>query len=160
MQNINLYSGWNWWSPIVNISVEEFEAALGTHGIFINSQGLGFARYENGCWNGTLVDFVPGKMYKIQTNASCNFSLSGNYIPVCVNIVPGKNWFGYTGLHAATITEAFDGFVPTEGDRINSQGEGYAVYHNGAWSGTLSTLLPGHGYIYISNATERKTLRF
>ena len=160
MQNINLSAGWNWWSPIVNISVEEFEAALGTHGIFINSQGLGFARYENGCWNGTLVDFVPGKMYKIQTNASCNFSLSGNYIPVCVNIVPGNNWFGYTGLHAATITEAFDGFVPTEGDRINSQGEGYTVYHNGAWSGTLSTLLPGHGYIYISNSTERKTLRF
>ena len=158
-QNVELAVGWNWWAPTIEMTLTELETSLGENGICIKSQSSGFTSYENGNWNGTLDTLVIGKMYKIQAGASCGLSLSGNYVPVVsVTILPGFNWLGYTGFQEATIEEALNGFTSAEGDRIISQSNGFAIYENSVWSGSLSELLPGHGYIYLSNATVAKTL--
>ena len=158
-QTATLAQGWNWWAPTINMTVEELETALGTDGLFIKSERSGSLSYENGSWNGTLSSIVPGEMYRIQTSASCSLVLSGSYASeATVTLLSGYNWFGYPGLQPLAIADL--GITPAEGDKIDSQDEGYAIYENGTWKGTLATLQPGRGYVYLSNATGSKTLVF
>ena len=140
----------------------QLEAALGSNGIIINSQASGFVRYESGQWTGTLTDIVPGEMYMIRTAADCTFSLEGTApTSVTVTLHHGHTWFSYPGAQAAAIATALgSSFTPMEGDKITSQAENFAIYENGAWTGPLTTLQPGHGYIDMSNANEDKTIEF
>jgi len=95
-------------------------------------------------------------MYKIKTNAAITFSLSG--MPMggaTIAIGPGANWFGFTGAQPSAITDAIS-VAATVGDKIISQNEGFAIYTNSGWQGTLGQLQPGCGYQYITN--EDKTL--
>ena len=158
-QIADLAQGWNWWAPTLDMTVDEFKSSLGTNGILINSQSSGYLRYENGGWNGTLYAIVLGEMYKIQTSVPCSLVLNGSYVSsVTVTIKSGYNWFGYTGQQPLAIENLT--ITPAEGDKIISQDEGYVIYENGTWSKTLAELRPGHGYVYISNASENKTLVF
>ena len=161
-QDVVFHAGWNWWAPTSEITLAQLEAALGGNGIIINSQASGFVRYESGQWTGTLTDIVPGEMYMIRTAADCTFSLEGTApISVSVTLHHGHTWFSYPGAQSATISEIFNtSFGPSSGDKITSQTEGFAIYENGAWTGTLETLQPGHGYIYMSNDTQNKTITF
>ena len=161
-QTVSFATGWNWWAPTSEISLAQLEAALGSNGIIINSQASGFVRYENGQWSGNLTDIVPGEMYMIQTSAPCEITLNG-YAPANLTVTfhPGHTWFSYPGAQAASIADALgSSFTPTAGDKITSQAEGFAIYEGGAWTGSLETLQPGHGYIYMSNANEDKTIEF
>ncbi len=156
-----LTAGWNWWAPTKPMTIAELETALGTAGVLINSQNDGFARYENGIWTGSLNNIVPGKMYRIQTTAPVSLEAAGAYVATAsVIIAPGYTWFGYTGTQPISIVDALIGFTPTPGDKINSQNEGFAIYENGQWTGRLTTLQPGHGYVYMSNASQSQTLIF
>ncbi len=157
-RTLELVQGWNWWAPLVEMTVDELETALGTNGIVVNSQDTGYLRYENGAWGGTLTAIVPGQMYKIQTGEACIISQSGSYVPVSYTFYPGYNWFGYQGTQPLAIEDI--NITPTEGDKINSQNDGYAIFENGLWNGTLESLQPGHGYVYMSNATVPQTLSF
>lgn len=157
-RTLELVQGWNWWAPLVEMTVDELETALGTNGIVVNSQDAGYLRYENGAWGGTLTAIVPGQMYKIQTGEACIISQSGSYVPVSYTFYPGYNWFGYQGTQPLAIEDI--NITPTEGDKINSQNDGYAIFENGLWNGTLESLQPGHGYVYMSNATVPQTLSF
>lgn len=157
-RTLELVQGWNWWAPLVEMTVDELETALGTNGIVVNSQNAGYLRYENGAWGGTLTAIVPGQMYKIQTGEACIISQSGSYVPVSYTFYPGYNWFGYQGTQPLAIEDI--NITPTEGDKINSQNDGYAIFENGLWNGTLESLQPGHGYVYMSNATVPQTLSF
>ena len=157
-RTLELVQGWNWWAPLVEMTVDELETALGTNGIVVNSQDAGYLRYENGAWGGTLTAIVPGQMYKIQTGEACIISQSGSYVPVSYTFYPGYNWFGYQGTQPLAIEDI--NITPTEGDKINSQNDGYAIFENGLWNGTLELLQPGHGYVYMSNATVPQTLSF
>lgn len=157
-RTLELVQGWNWWAPLVEMTVDDLETALGTNGIVVNSQDAGYLRYENGAWVGTLTAIVPGQMYKIQTGEACIISQSGSYVPVSYTFYPGYNWFGYQGTQPLAIEDI--NITPTEGDKINSQNEGYAIFENGLWNGTLELLQPGHGYVYMSNATVPQTLSF
>lgn len=157
-RTLELVQGWNWWAPLVEMTVDDLETALGTNGIVVNSQDAGYLRYENGAWVGTLTAIVPGQMYKIQTGEACIISQSGSYVPVSYTFYPGYNWFGYQGTQPLAIEDI--NITPTEGDKINSQNDGYAIFENGLWNGTLELLQPGHGYVYMSNATVPQTLSF
>ena len=101
-------------------------------------------------------------MYMIQTNADCTFSITGPVLSTTtVTIQPGHTWFSYTGTQSATISELFGAsFGPSSGDKIISQSDGFAIFENGSWSGTLTTLTPGNGYIYYSIDSEPKLLIF
>lgn len=157
-RTLDLAMGWNWWAPLVEMTVDDFESALGTNGIVVNAQDSSYLRYENGAWVGTLTAIVPGQMYKIQTDEACSISQNGSYVPVSFTFYPGYNWFGYHGTQPLAIEDI--NFTPTEGDKINSQNEGYAIFENGVWNGTLVSLQPGHGYVYISNATRKRSMTF
>ena len=160
-QTVNLSQGWNWFVPTVEISLDELKVALGSNGVTISSQNSGFLQYANGIWTGTLGNLVPGQMYKIQTNANCDITLTGSVLSsVTINIHKGFTWFGFTGDHETNITQALNGFVPVEGDMITSYHDGFTQYIGGRWVGTLEKLKPGNGYVYYSNDTEEKTITF
>ena len=154
--------GWNWWTPTVNMEtlLSQVETSLGSDGIRINSQGSGSALQVEGTWSGDLQNLVPGQMYRIQTGAPCTLTLLGLPITTAtITINQGENWFGYIGLEK-TIAEAFVNLPPAIGDKVISQDEGFAVFNGTSWEGTLSTLQPGHGYVYVSTANGTKTITF
>lgn len=165
-QTVALSEGWNWWTPNVAMSLQELESLLDDKAILINSQDEGFARFENGTWSGTLAEIVPGQMYKIKIEATgpVNLMLSGAPTSnVSLTILPGYNWFGYTGSQSKAIDEVFDtNFSPTDGDTITAQNNDYATYNGETerWEGSLGLLVPGHGYVYHSNATQGRNITF
>lgn len=137
-QSVVLVEGWNWWAPTVATSLEALTAALGDHLVQIEGQ------------EEAVEEVVPGKMYKIKTNADCEFVIEGmRPSTVSLSIEPGFNWFGYTGAGTVVIRAALNGITPLEGDMINSQDESFAIFEDGQWKGELTHLQPGHGYVYF-----------
>ena len=152
--------GWNWWTPIKTMSLEDLETALDGNALIINSQDGGFLRYENGSWSGTLESIVPGQMYKIFTTAMTEFVESGETATSSITLLPGYNWFGYTGTQPAAIATALGDFTPTDGDTIEDKDGIVGTYNGSEWVGEDATLKPGHGYVYHSNASQSQTITF
>lgn len=150
---------WNWWTPTIEMSLDDLEAALGGNAILINSQDEGFARYDGQGWSGTLTEIEPGQMYRILTTEATEFTLSGEAVTSAITILPGYNWFGYTGSQSKNITAAFGDFTPTEGDTITAEDGTTATFTNGSWNDNF-ILVPGYGYVYHSNAQESRNITF
>ena len=159
---VSLGAGWNWWTPTIAMSLGELETLLNGHAILINSQDDGFARYENNEWSGTLDTIVAGQMYRILTSTETEFTMSGEAVTSTITLLPGYNWFGYTSSLSKTITSAFSGFTPTGGDTITDQNGISAEYNDDTqtWEGDLLILIPGHGYVYHSNAAQGRSITF
>ena len=101
-------------------------------------------------------------MYKIQVSEACEITLTG--VPVntseeVLTINQGNNWIGFPSGSSMTVSEAFAGLDPVNGDVVKSQ-TGSSVYNGGNWIGTVETLQPGQGYLYYSKATSVKTFTF
>ena len=147
-QQVSLEAGWNWWAPTVATSVEAVQTALGDNLQAIQSQ--------DGVPTGSL---VAGQMYKIQTTTACIFMLSGTpFTNASVAITNDINWFGCIGTESLLLANL--NISPAPGDKIISQDGGFAIYNGSTWSGTLTSLQPGKGYVYISVATQSMTLTF
>lgn len=147
-QSSELSIGWNWWtSNGYYSSIGHIQTALGDDLLLIQSK------------EGVPGFIEPEQMYKILICAPCTLKLwvIEPSASITVNINLGENWFGFIGSEK-TVAAAFANFTPAEGDKVISQDEGFAVFENGEWHGTLETLQPGKGYVYVSNATEPKTL--
>ena len=156
---VALNDEWNWWTPTIEMSLEDLETALGGNAILINSQEEGFARYDGQGWSGTLTEIEPGHMYRILTTAATEFTLSGEAVTSTITILPGYNWFGYTGGQSKSVATAFGDFTPTEGDTITAEDGTTATFTNGTWD-DIFILTPGHGYVYHSNAQESRNITF
>ena len=76
------------------------------------------------------------------------FDFSGT---VEIDIEPSYNWFGYTGTTAKAIADAIAelGISPTNGDTITDEDSNTATYNGSSWIGSLTTMQPGHGYVYL-----------
>ena len=169
-QVVTLTQGWSWWSTNLNITMEQLEdaiaAAVGTSGTATIKSKNGSITYANGRWResgATTMTLDIRQMYKIQTNTACQITLTG--VPVDpaayeITVNPGNNWIGFPCGESMSVTEAFSGLNPVDGDVIKGM-NGNARYSNGNWRlQGLSILEPGQGYIYQSNATESKTFTF
>ena len=147
-----LANGCNWWTPTKAMTLEQLEEALGSNAVLINSQNAGFARYENNAWSGTLTEVIPGQLYKIEATTPVSLTLSGTPATgVSLTILTGYNWFGYAGVQAADIATALGnlGITPASGDTITDKNGNTATYNGSSWSGELTILQPGHGYVYL-----------
>ena len=161
-QTVSLPAGCSWWSTYLDITLEQLEEALGTAGISITSHGDGYVVNNSGNWSGSLQSITPSKMYKVQLDEEATITLSG--VPVTpadypITLYNGSNWIGYPVTQSMSLSEAFAGANPVNGDVVSAY-NGSAMYYNGTWYGSLQTLEPGCGYIYKSNATEPKTFQY
>lgn len=159
-QEVTLAQGWNWWAPTIAATLQDLETALGVNGLAIMAEDGSTLNYVNGQWNGTLESLVLGQMYRINTSSPCEFTLTGSKpASVEVSLAHGAHWFGFTGSAPTAVGTVFGtAFGPVAGDKVVSQNGGFAIYNGTAWQGTLTTLLPGQGYVYVSQSNETKTL--
>ena len=99
-------------------------------------------------------------MYKILTTAITEFVENGETVTSSITLMPGFNWFGYAGSQPAAITTALGDFTPTDGDTITTKNGNTATYSETtqSWVGELDILVPGHGYVYHSNASQGRSL--
>ena len=163
-QAITLTEGWNWFSANVDITLDDLENALiealpGTT-ITIKSQTQNI-KYQNGRWTGSLTTLDKTRMYMISVENDCEITLEG--VPIdpsnlTVTIDNGANWLAFPYDASMTVTDFFGSF-PVNNDMVKSQSQN-ARYQGNRWGGQLGTLVPGKGYLYISNTPRSRTFTF
>ena len=166
-QTVNLPQGASWWSTNLDITLDDLKAAiaeaLGSTGTATIKSQTGYITYSNGQWSpSSSMTFDLGQMYMIQVSATCTFTLTG--VPVdpsdyVITIHQGATWIGFPSGESMTVTAAFAGLNPENGDVVKGK-MGNATFNGTSWIGGLTTLEPGQGYIYLSNATGDKTFTY
>jgi hypothetical protein len=164
-QSMLVGKGWNWISfSVISPNLADANTLMYNidNGIEIKSHSA-FSRYDadNSIWmNGALngSGFNNVEMYKVEMSGSNTVSLPGTPVNVDSTIIhlnSGWNWIAYTPQVNETVSEAFAGANPEDGDLVKSQ-MAFSVYDAiiGSWVGTLEYLRPGQGYMY-NTAVER-----
>lgn len=158
-QTVSLGEGWNWWSTNLDITLDQLKdaivAAVGSDGTAAIKSKTANMRYTNGQWRPETMDFDISRMYMIYVGADCEIMLEG--VPVDpveyeITLHKGTNWIGFIGSVPMSVGEALANLTPTVGDIISNNDGKYIKYTAYGWGGTLTTLVPGEGYIYKSKA--------
>ncbi len=164
-QTVELSTGVNWWSTYLDITLDDLKTAisnaLGNTGTATIKSHSGSITYSGGHWRPASISFDIRNMYLIQSSVSCEVVLTGMPINPATLEIPiqgGANWIGFPLGENMSINEAFGSF-PIIGDILKSNA-GSTVYTGAGWRGTISTLEPGHGYIYMSNTSNTRTFSF
>ena len=166
-ETVTLPQGASWWSTNLDITLDDLKAAiadaLGSTGTATIKSQTGYITYSNGQWSPSSgMTFDLRQMYMIQVSATCTFTMTG--VPVnpsdyVITIHQGATWIGFPSGESMTVSAAFAGFNPENGDVVKGK-MGNATFNGTSWIGGLTTLEPGQGYIYMSQATSDKTFTF
>jgi hypothetical protein len=159
-----LVQGWNWWSTYLDITLGDLKAALveavPSTSIKIKSQSNGSTSYNGSTWRGALTSLDVTQMYMISVSTDCEITLTG--IPINpaehpVTISHGVNWIAFPFGESMTLSNAFAGFA-VSGDKVKSQTT-TGNYNGSLWRPSFS-LVPGKGYMFISNTQQTRTFTF
>lgn len=166
-QAITFKEGWNWFSSYITYedhSLNDIQSqitAAGSTSSMIKSQDQ-FTNNTNGTWSGSITSLNNMAMYLVLMDREVTITIEGSPIDpssLPISIKQGWNWISYPLDHVTDLETALSGINPSENDIIKSQNAS-ATFVNGAWSGTLSRLEPGQGYLYLSNASQAIQLIF
>ena len=164
-QTSTLVAGWNWWTPNVDVTLEQLEAAIGSNGLTImNQSGATVTYHPTYGWGGDVIALEAGQMYKIEMGSTCTFELNGtafNPAEHDITLRPGANWIGFFGTQSMSLNAAMANLSATTGDVIISQDGSTATYSaTYGWGGDLTILEPGKAYLYSSTATQNTTFTY
>ena len=166
-QSLTFTSGMNWWTPNVDLDGAEMlsllENGLGANGIKIVAQDGTSVTNSTYGWSGTLNSLEMGKLYMIQANATCNFTIEGAAVDPTnhsITLYPGNNWIGFFGTQSMSVNSALTNLSATVGDVIVAQDGSSTTYSIYGWGGSLTSLVPGEAYIYNSKASTTQTFTF
>lgn len=150
---LQLKEGWNWISHNLQESVNN--SRFTTYATALQSQSEKAVKAEEGSWTGTLPTFQPTDGYKVQMAQPTDITLRGKLFDVQtpIKLEEGWNWIGFPLYNATTLDAATTDFIAHDGDAIVGK-EGFSVYENGAWSGTLTSLTPGRAYMMYVSAPQ------
>lgn len=154
---IDLAKGWNWVSHPLALPIGTTQLSAQAQRIVAQrSEAYRDTKYG---MTGTLKRLEAGQLYKVEMNADDTFE---SETPTCksdlpIGLLPGWNWVGYPVKGEQTVANALSGFLAAEGDALVGQ-DGFAVYSNGQWTGSLTTLSTGKGY--MMRVGKAQTLRF
>ena len=165
-QTYALSQGWNWWSTNIDITLDDLKTALvvasPNAAITIKSRTQNVAYNPNNHrWTGQLNSFDVTQMYMIYVSFDCEIMLTGapiNPVGHPVTISNGSNWIAFPLGGSMSVNNVFAGFA-VNGDKVKSR-NGNSQYIRNHWSGGVTTLVPGQGYMYISNTQETRTFTF
>lgn len=111
-------------------------------------------------WDGSLSNaggLTPYSMYKFKLANANNLILGGNEVDASgwtVNVNAGWNWLGYPLSNNVSINEALALLEASEGDVIKNQGA-FAIYDPLiGWTGTLTYMAAGEGYMLKSGIAQ------
>lgn len=164
-QRLEFNKGWNWISFYVkpddmttgSVFADYFNKVTKIHGPLSNYDFVGAQQP----WEGDLQELNNTDLYMIYSKTQFTMTVTGAAInpkDYIISIKPGLNAIGYTPAFSMSVTDAFAGLNPNDGDMVQYMND-YAVYEasNRVWMGTLKTMKPGSGYKYYSNDTRTKT---
>ena len=161
-QNIAFNSGWNWISfhtddSRFNSLDNTFNGMNLVDGDQIKN-GANFANFEDGIWNGSLMSLSSTKMYKVKLAEENNLRLlgtQGNEDSMIININQNWNWLPFPVHRNISLVEALAFYDPSDGDVIKDQFS-FAIYDAvSGWSGTLTYLESGEGYMLRSGKAQQ-----
>ena len=166
IQAIALSAGANWVSFNVEVNLDDLKAglveAVPNTEITIQDQNNNVKYNPNSHrWTGRLTALDLSKMYKISVATQCELTLGGTPVNPAlhpVTISYGANWIAYPLTGNMTPSNAFAGFAQG-GDKLQSQTQN-ASYNGARWTGRLTTLEPGQGYIYQSSVSGDRIFTF
>ena len=137
----SLKKGWNWMSHWLCTPITPQTTAIEQ---ILSEQG-----------EVTAIGSMAG--YKVKTTEKTRLSAEGPQLEngeKTTLLVPGWNWVAYPYQQAARLNTAV--MQAEEGDVMAGQ-SGFAIYEGGLWTGTLTALQPGRGYMYRSKSTKPLT---
>lgn len=146
-----LSKGWNWSShdlaaPLPVSDLEDVATRILTQTReTVKDDRLGFV--------GSLESITADEAMKVVAADNAEKAFSGeqyNPMATAVRLHKGWNWLGYPVSTELTLTDALSLLDAEEDDCIETLDGGFATYSDGAWTGELKTLKPGHGYLYKS----------
>ncbi len=156
----HLVPGWNWYSSYMEYHDGSLEAienciAATSSTAMIKSQGGGFANLNNHIWTGVLRDLSNKQMYLIMVGEEADVTLQGGKVNPAncpITLFNGWNWISCLLDKETSIADALVNLTPVNGDMIKGQ-ESNSTFLDGQWRGTLQSLKPGQGYIYLRNGS-------
>lgn len=154
-QDFTQKEGWKWVTPyggnasISSIYGDDIQEMRSQDDLMYNDPKCGYF--------GTLTGMSRGVCYKvrIKDGQSVNtFNENVDYYSGGDEFVLGQKWswlgFPYQFDHA--ISDIFAQSDFTEGDRIVSKDNGFAEYDGTQWTGTLTTINAGEGYLIYNSS--------
>jgi len=150
---LELASGWNWISH--NMADDVSSTRFTGYAQCLKSQTNELYYDATLNWQGNLKMLEVAQGYKLQATQASEVTLRGNLFnpSTAVSVQKGWNWIGFPLYNATALETALANYTPSEGDQIASL-TGFATYENGEWSGTLSSLTPGQGYLLYAGAAQ------
>lgn len=148
-----LVKGWNWVSSYISEAwpLELFDSnvnrVVGQSEELINDSQYGLV--------GGLEQLSAGMAYKVEASEDFAINFRGHLFNVPMTLKKGWNWIAYPWIESRSVSATI--INAEEGDCITSQ-SGFAEYADGYWEGSVTTLIPGVGYLYKS--VSDKTLGF
>ena len=173
-QLATINSGWNWFSHYIendDVLGQLQNQLIYNGGNQIKSHMDGFTFVNGGAWEGNLEATSPAKMYMINNKAQATVQIEGDavdYKTTEITIHKGWNWIGYPVSESVDINEALVNLLnkAQAHDRIKGRGV-FAEYIVDApqtnftgWDGSLSSFVPGQGYMYYSNSETPITFTY
>ena len=158
-QTLTLVKGWNWVSsplqeplPLEQLK-ENCSRIVGQEQELIRDPQFGMT--------GGFTTLEAGKAYKVLADEAVTLTFSGQLhddTTARVELKKGWNWMAYPCGEAKSIAAAITN--AEAGDRIVSQDGTTATYSGGSWTGTLTMLTPGQGYLYKSVGAKQLVFNF
>lgn len=163
-QPIELKAGWNWVSLNVKPSDNSVDGVFGNVAAETNLlKSQSSVAYSDGQdFMGTLSSIEVGSMYKVNMMEDASLSVVGASLDLpneVVKVANGWNWIGYNRTSILSLNQALAGLDPKSGDLIKGQ-SGFAYYEGYEWVGTLTSLVPGRGYMYYSTVDSVRTFTY
>lgn len=147
---LNLSEGWNWFSHCLNASVSldwlsSAERIMSQTEENYNDEKLGMV--------GSIKELKPGQAYKVKASTSLSTTVGGSlydFATTPIEMERGWNWIGYPLDRSVILDDAFRLMNSENGDYITSLEDGFAQFDGETWVGSLTTMMPGKGYMYKS----------
>lgn len=164
-QSTPLKKNWNWISVYVNNPDTDNEVngvleSLDSNGASIKSTDQVIEYSDELGWLGDDDLIYNDKMYKLKMTKANTLVANGEQTTITdIEVEKGWNWVPYTRNFPLSVDDAMAGASPVRNDQIKGQ-DGFAMYNGTAWSGKLTSLEPGKGYLYKSNSAEGTTIKY
>ncbi len=163
-QVVDFNANWSWISLYVNptdtIASSLLEPLLPYLQVFKSK--IASMIFEGNNFVGKNIIVKAGEKFRTKLLEKKRYTFIGTPVDLMTyqdTIQPQWNWIGYPAAFNMSITDAFAGVKPQEGDIVKSKSS-FATYSGYEWIGTLTTLVPGQGYLYYSVDSEEKSFQF
>ncbi len=165
--NIPLNTGWTWVSlPLKSSKLVSSNTLLTSVRAANGDVAMSDSKFDQFAptsgWLGTLTQsggYKNNQSYKIKVSTADTLVHTGSRIHpdsaiATINLQSGWNWMSYVSTKTMPLSQALGNYNAITGDVIKSQFQ-FAYYDNLiGWTGSLTHMSPGIGYMFNTSATS------